>query len=261
MATSKESTKETIFDETILKCILYLKLISASPKIFNINVCRLVGSVIIIIMQCTIVYGLTGQITQPDNAIDFYSKCQITFIVASHLQIILMIITLLYKTDDICDLSKIMSEDFLTSSRCCQHVGILRKYRRLSIKLAYIFIFLMGASYVAWASFPLLLNMQHRNNKSVHGYVRRYENMINFQFPVTTAVFNDYYLLFYAIEIIITLYMTIVNIFYNIFFIVFGLAIIGQYEVIARAFENVSHDLKINENVDGNIVLISSKSQ
>lgn len=252
MASLKETTKEIIVNGMLFKCVFFLLLIvPTSPKIFNVNAYRFFGVAAFTFIQCIIVYGLLGHIMRPENEIDVNTKCQIMFVLACSVLILVLLFTLLFKSKDVLGLSTMINVDYFTSTRSCQHVEIFYEYCNLSIKIAYIFAFLTVTCTISWATFPILINTQQRDVRSNHDYIRRYENVINLQFPVTTVVFNDYYLVFYAMEVMVTIYLATMNMAYNVFFIVISFALIGQYEVIKKAFEDISHDLIIIENTDG----------
>lgn len=252
MVTPRESSKKIAVNKTLLLLDFFLLLIvSTIPKIFNANIYRFFGFVVNIFIQIIIVYGLLGHITQSYDEIDVNTKCQILFAIVGSVMIQVMFFTMLNKSNDMLGLVSMLRIDFFTSMKCCQHDGIFKEYLILSIQIAYVFVFLIVICVISWITFPFLINVKQRNEISVNGHVRRYENVFNFQFPVSTIVFNDYYLIFYAMEITVLIYFTVVNMVYNVFFTVISTVLIGQYEVIKRAFEDVSHELEIDENVDG----------
>lgn len=201
MDSTMEST-ENIVHETLLKCILFHQIIvPSSPKIVNVNVYRLVIVTFNIIIECFVVYGFLGHITWTENAVDDNTKCQIVFAMACNIQCLVMIFTLLRGADDVWRLSDVTRVNFLTSTKCRENIGILRDYRNSSRIIVYVFVGLVTSCLLCWAAFPLVYNMHQQDAKAVRGnYVRRYENVLNFQFPVTTVVYNDYYFFFYAIE-------------------------------------------------------------
>lgn len=249
-----EST-ENIVNETLFKLIFFRQMIVPnSPKICNINVYRFVIVTFSIITQCLVIYGLLGHIMWAENKVDDITKCQILFALACNIQCVVMIFTLLCKADDVWRLSTVTRVNFLTSAKCRRNISILRKYRNLSRKIEYLFVSLTIIDFLCWVTFPLVFNAQQPDAKDICDNVRRYENVLNFQFPVTTMIYNDYYLMFYAMELIITFWLTYVNMIYSVFFISFSFAIIAQYEVITRTFENVGSDLRIDENVDGKLL-------
>lgn len=249
-----EST-EKIIDETLLKRLLfYQTIVPSSPKIFNINVYRFVGIVYTVLSECVIVYGMMGHFMQTKIKLDDITKCQITFVMAYNISHLMRIFTMFWKAEDIWNLSNVTHMNFSTSPKCRELVGILRKYQNLSKKITYFYAYWIVLVLSSWIIFPLVLNAKRPNAKVVQDNLIRYENVVNFQFPVSTVVYNEYYFVFYALEVIIVIWIACVAINFCVFFISYSFTIIAQYEVIAQAFENVGHVQKIAENVDGKSV-------
>lgn len=245
MSTPREFT-ELIVDKTLLKVLFLDKMIAAnSQKIFNVNVYRFVGIMITILTECFIVYGFLGHLTQTNIAIDDTTKNQITFILAYNMLHLVKIFTLLYNTDKVWHLLTTTHIHFCTSTKYRELVDIFRKYRNLTKKQTYTYIVWLLTCLISWVIFPLILDAKQPDAKVEHDNVLRYENVINFQFPVSTAVYNDYYIVFYAMEVTITYWMTYVSVSFSVFLISCSYTIIAHYEVIAQAFENVGRESEI----------------
>jgi len=88
-----------------------------------------------------------------------------------------------------------------------------------------------------WLAFPLLLNIM-----TIDGEKQRYENILNFRFPVTIHAYNYYYIFFYVIELIVTLYMGYSILVIDILLISIVYVFTAQYGIHAQAFKNIGYE-------------------
>jgi len=105
---------------------------------------------------------------------------------------------------------------------------------------------------MAWMIFPLLLNIMATADREGK---QRYENILNFRFPMTIHLYNSYFFLIYIFELevafVIAYSWMIVDILLISIFYVFT----GQYEMCAQAFKMIGHqeeELQYGKYIIGN---------
>lgn len=217
-----------------------------SKKICNLNVYHLAWYIINCVIGCIIIYGFIGYFTEMEDVIDSIFYIQILFCYLLYSLSLLKIITFLYKANNIWDLLRVTRINFLTSTQCQTHIGILHKHRDKSIKITN---FISGFGILTtleWILFPLMLRLFPKNNAEYSN--RRFENIFNFRFPVTVDEYNNNYFVFYIMESFIAMFMLYVYVVIDLFFISVCYVIIAQYEIIKRAFESVNSEVSSENN-------------
>jgi len=114
------------------------------------------------------------------------------------------------------------------------------EYRETSIKISsYIFRYFLTV-FIIWMSFPVILKifMMPKNPN------RRHTNIFNLHYPVFVNFHNQYYFIFYFMELIIETFIAYTATMVDIFLISISLVIISQYEVLRQVLESVGHDDK-----------------
>lgn len=241
---------EVAINLSLFKMFRFYHLFNPNSKtIFNFNVYRLIIVMFVLIIQCIVILGTFIFFTKiKENDFDStHTSHFVLFVLVNSLNM-LKVITFIYKVNDVWVLFDVTRIDFLTSRQCRKYVGILRKYRLISIQNTNFFSMFLVSTFVVWSLFPFIYYLkntwefgikQANNRDSINN--RRTENILNCMFPVTVSTYNTYYVLFYLIELMITVMMLYIRLFYQIFFISFYCVFIAQYEVIARAFRNVDY--------------------
>jgi len=222
-------------------------------KILNVNVYCITLVLITVIVQCIVVYGLLGFLVEMEDDIDDITSFLLIFFHSMNTLVILKIIVFVYKANEIWDLFDIANIHFLDSEKCRKHIGILRKYGDLSIKITNLLRFLPIATFIGWSLFPLMTYMTSSGNHDSDRMTtnQRFNCIYNFRFPVTVRNFNYHFVLFYIMELMTLIYSLVVHTVFDIFIISFCSVIIAQYEIVARAFEDVGCDEIIPSNDNG----------
>jgi hypothetical protein len=164
---------------------------------------------------------------------------------------LIIIFTFISKANNIWNLLNVIRMHFLTSTQCQKHIGILQKYRKISIKITNYISFLTIISSILWFLYPLVLMLFQK--EKAYKSNQRFENIFNFRFPVTNSYYNYNFVIFYIIELFIGLplaYMHSVN---EIFFISLCCVMIAQYEMIQIAYKNVNSELN-SENTNSKTI-------
>lgn len=211
---------------------------TSSAKIFNVNGHRLAWILITFSIQIIIAFGLVGFFVETEDTVDEILLMHLLLYYINNCMCLFKIIVFVRKADCIWQLFDVSKMNFIDNRRCRKHVEILRKYRALSVKLTDFFSNYAIIATVGWALSPLVVNFSSANDDS-----KRFENVFNFRFPVTTFVYNNYYFAFYLMELVVTVYLVYTYVVFDLFVFSFCYTIIAQYEVIALAFENIGYNL------------------
>ncbi|XP_025192333.1 uncharacterized protein LOC112592486 [Melanaphis sacchari] len=220
-----------------------------SQKIFNFNVYYLAWFIINCVIGCILVYGLLGYFTETEDVFDITFHLQLVFCYLLYYLALLKIITFLYKAHNFCDLLHVTRMDFLTSTHCQTHIGILYKYRNKSIKITNLISSFGILTTLEWILFPLMLQLLQKED--LNQLNRRFENIFNLRFPVTSHFYNNNYVIFYIMESSIAIFLLYVTVVIDLFFISVCYVMIAQYEMIKRAYETVNRKPN-SENNDEN---------
>lgn len=211
-----------------------------SRKILNYNAYRFIGVVFFVIVLSIVMYSGIGFYERAKEKLNIADTITLQ-IVFSYFFIFINLIkihTFLYKADKIWNLFKQTRLDVLKSYLCQRHIKILLENRKKIIVITNLF-FGFGIILVSlWILLPLVYNKFVKINNAN----QRYLNPINFEFPVTTKVFNQYYYIFYVAESLI-LFLWYFSLLIDTFIWSICWMLNSQYEVIALAFANVGHDL------------------
>lgn len=175
-----------------------------------------------------------------DNNIDYNGLGILLFVYISGISSMINIGVFLYKADTIWSLFDVLQTNFLKSRTYCKYISTVYEYQKKSIKLSKIIFRFFTMIYFLWMFYPIVLNtfsvLKNQNQN------RCYENIFNMKFPVSTSTYNRYYFVFYLAEIAIETFIYISTTIVIIFFITFYLAIVAQYEIIIRAFEDLGQE-------------------
>lgn len=95
-----------------------------------------------------------------------------------------------------------------------------------------------------WITGPFIV---HRENpdQSFDARVnvsRRYENIININFPVTVQTYNEHYFVFYTMEVAIGACIVYGSVVFDVFLMSFCWIVSAHYQSVTTAFEQFGHD-------------------
>lgn len=227
--------EDLAIDLRIMKLCFFYHFVNPNIKTrFGCNVYRLFYILINVIAQCFIFYGMFGYFSIM-NELDEINFVLTIIPLLYNYYYILRLCVLLYKQKTIWDVVEVSRFNFFTSKMCCKNVKILRENAKITATINIFYYYFSLVTGVQWIIVPLLLNLFKTLNTSDN----RMQNILNLPFPVTTCTYNQYYIVFYLIEMIISscLLSTLLMDIYAL--VSFNRVIIGQYKVIAHAFEDI----------------------
>lgn len=219
-----------------------------SKKIFHYNVYRFIGVVFFATAIAIVIYTGIGfyEGTKENLNIADTHTLQIVFSYFFVFINLIKIIIFLYKADAIWNLFGQTRIDVLKSALCRKHIGTLIENRKNIIVITNLF-FGFGISMVSlWIALPLLFNKLVITTINAN---QRYLNPIDFEYPVTTAVFNQYYYIFYAAESFI-LFLWYFSLLIDTFIWSICWMLNSQYEVVTMAFANVGHEKTTEDKIN-----------
>lgn len=209
-----------------------------SKKIFNYNAYRIYNILFIVIVMLCHIFSATGLYTKM-NTIDDINVLLILFNYFNNILSLLKIIVFLNKSDQIWDFIDLTRLDFLTSARCRNYEQILYKRKDKLIKVTNLFFILSVIVFFIWMLFPLVT----KNNPD-----ERRQNVFNMLYPVSTSNFIRYFYLFYAIEVIMGIFILYYTTLIDMFIVTFCWATIIQYDVLGRAFESIGYEDEVKNS-------------
>lgn len=230
----------------------------AGNTVCNVNVCRVFGALLILVAQIVIVYGVLGFYSiGADESIDHTVRVQLLFAYLIESLCLVKTVTFVCKANGIWQMFSVADSDFLAGTQCLRHAAVLRWYHDRSVTIINVLSGFAILAAVQWALYPIVSNSLFVEDVGQWRQQNRFENIINFRYSVTVDMYNDRYLLFYAGELLVTVFFVYVYVIFDVFFISFCYDIIARYEMIARAFENVGHykNLSLDPNDQGQCIV------
>lgn len=239
--------------ELLIRYRFYQMFNPNSTKIKNWNVYQLACIIFSAIAQAVIIYATFGFFVETD---DNLTDIECIVIIGVHFEnyILLMKISIfVYNANTIWDLFHVTRLNFLTSKLCCKHMKLLYKSRDNSIKITNAYsVFTFGVM-TQWLLFPIMINTFMVPENTNH----RLQNIFNFRFPVTLHNYNQYYVIFCLMEMIVAMFFLYILLMVDVFLISFCWVINAQHEVLTLAFKQIGLENEQNQGKD--IILINKK--
>lgn len=211
-------------------------------SIFDFNAYRLIIFVITLITLLMTLVVWFSTLTDDVTTNDDVQMMQLLLIYTVYFRTVLIVITCVYKANDIWNLFDVTRVNFLTAGDCQKHIHVLHKYRKLSIQITnFISLFLIETD-IVWILSPFVLNGSSSSPPHEADVInQRNRSILDLSFPVSVYVYNNYYFAFYAMELLFLMQMAYVNLVFNIYFISFCCVFIAQYKIISLTFENIAY--------------------
>ncbi|XP_060876717.1 uncharacterized protein LOC132949713 [Metopolophium dirhodum] len=218
------------------QCQFYQIFDPSEIMIYGWNVHQLFYIVYTGVVQCFIIYGSVGLFSEDtDNKIDYFL---ITFTNLNILISFWRLTVYLYNANKVSDLFNVTRYDFFTSEQCVKYKTTLYNYRDKIRQFTNWYVILSIVVTIQWLMFPIAINMLTTSeNLNV-----RYQNILNLNFGVTAYTYNQYFVIFYIIEVNLTLYIAYIFIMTNVLLISFCSAIMSQQDILVQAFKNLGHE-------------------
>lgn len=194
------------------------------------------------VQGCINLCGLLGFFVQMEDTLDDIELLQLLFANLSYFLSAFKIIICVYNANKIQDLLEVTRINFITSAQCTKHVHILLKYRDMSIKITNCLSVSFAVVLLGWWICPLIFN---RFVLKSNDEIVRYENVVNYRFPLTIAVYNDYFWIFYLMEVALGVFLAYAILITDCLLISISCVLIAHYEIHALAFENIGHEKQI----------------
>lgn len=210
-----------------------------SAKFFNRNVYQIVCIVSLAVCVCVFLFGNVELFINIDDTINDIEFLTLLFSYFIQFICCLKINVLLYNANIIWDLIDVVRMDFLTSKLCRKNVNILYNCRDWIIKITDLYSLSGITICIEWMLAPLLINAFDDDTTS-----HRKQNIFNFRFPVSIYTYNHYYILFYVMEMIPSLFIAYATIITDTFIMSLCWVIINQYRILTESFANVGFEHK-----------------
>lgn len=214
-----------------------------SIKMFGFNVYHLVNVTLIILSTIMTIFGLSGFIFINNDICESSDLVLIIFFVTcitvGHFKTSMII----NNANKIWGLFSVSHERFLSSRHSKKHFyKVVKCGDRLS-KFFNGYFCLMLVTMTLYAMIPIIINYHFAANKTLHGEMIRKINVINLKYPVTTDIYNAFYVVFYILECIL-LFCVAYGIFaFDLFAMTMLMVISVQYEVVALAYEHLEEPM------------------
>jgi len=218
-----------------------------TTEIFGYHFYRFTGILLTVCIQVCVLFGLLGFLMEMEDTINYIERFIFIFVNSSNFLSVVKICVFVYKAKDTWDLFDVTRIHFLKSEQCCKFRNeILEKVRNKSIRLTNFIFGFATMTFIIWIIYPLVVNFfLIKTDQNNH---QRYQNIFNMRYPVSINTYNQYFFIFYAIEVIIGSFILYNSILIDTFLVSFCWVLIAQYEILSKAFENI--ELK-----DGKFVL------
>jgi len=212
--------------------------LTSGTKIYGWNVHQLfftVHTAFALIFNC---YGTFGIVFTKSNTVSYVDLFDVF---TTNTQIFLSLwrlFVLLNNTNRYLDLFKIAQINFLRSKQCSNYHKILYKHRDRLMMFTNCFLTYFVALVLQWIFIPLVINkFTIFENSNV-----RAKNIINYSFFVSTQTYNQYFIIFYIMELTIASITVYILIMTDILLISLCSTIVSQQGVLIHAFKNIGHE-------------------
>jgi len=210
-----------------------------SRKILNWNIYHISLITIVVIIQCIDIFGIIGFFYETKGTIT-----EIDIIIYLHVLIqnylcLWKFVMFLYKSNTVWDvLFNVTRMNFLTSKRCWEFSKLLHESRKWITKITKIYFIFACFITIQWDLCPLVVNMFTTYDNENPRFL---QNIFNIRFPINMYTYNQYYVIFYVMELSIVSFLSALISITDIFILSLSLIIITQFKVLSRAFENIGY--------------------
>lgn len=185
------NVQEVAINLNLIKCLGFYQIFDLNGKILSYwNVYHLSSIVFIVIVQCVVMLGILGFVMEFERILD--DIVDIMWLLNIFTQYVLSLwklIIFMYKTDTFWKMIfNVTRLDFMMSKCCSQHRNIIYDCQERITKITNIYFVVFLVILIQWILYPLLINIL-TTNENVN---QRFENILNFPFPITTHTYNQY---------------------------------------------------------------------
>jgi len=207
-------------------------------KIFNCNVYCLIFFIYGAIVSCMVIHSSIGFFVEMDDIINYVDVFLVVSVMINFFFCSWKICIVLSKSNTICEVLNVAQFNFLTSKQCFKHLNVLYDDRDRTIKITNYFFVFTVILLIQWIIFPIIVMTLTESDIENS----RTPNIMNLRFPVSTQTYNQYYFIFYLMEVAIVAFPIYAVIVTDTLLLSFSLVIISQQEVINRAFKSIGYE-------------------
>jgi len=230
----------------LMKRCFFLNIFNPKDKnFFNWNIYRMWFFVFVVITQCVVLIGTYGYVFDTDYIIsDIEIVMFMNFIFQNYL-ILWNYIIFLNKGYDawevLFDVSRL---NVYKSKRCWRYLKIIYDCRKWIIKVTNIYFGIVCMIFLQWLLYPLIMNF-FMVNETMNNRFKL--NILNCRFLISIDIYNQYYYIFYALEIAILLPLLFVELYSDVYILSLSLITISHYKILNRAYESIGHGIEYTQ--------------
>jgi len=219
------------------KCNFYQMFDTSERMIFGWNIHQLCYIVFVGLIQCFIIYGNAGLIFKNENIDKKTDYFLDTFISLNILLAFWRMFVYLYNANKVLDLFDVTRFDFFTSKQCVNYKNTLYNYCDKFRMYSNWYVIFSIVIIVQWIIFPIAITMfTTRESSNV-----RFRNILNLNFNVSAQTYNQYFVIFFLIEAIITFSSIYSFIMTDFLLLSFCSVIMTQQKILINSFRNFGH--------------------
>lgn len=220
------------------------------PRVYGRHVYRTVLKLFLLLVQAAVIFGLTGfffvagEPTAADGMANRTSPFEVLVILANCTLSSLKMYVLMTNADVIWRLFDMACADFL---RCTRHAVVdkdlaARWARSAAVTRLIARSFLAGMFLWFYGPFIIDDDDDDGNGGATSAAYGRRKNIVNVNYPVTAAVYNDFYYAFYAMEMAIGFCIVYGSVLVDAFLMSFCWIIAARYRSMVTAYETFGLD-------------------
>lgn len=227
------------------------------PHIFGYHIYRTVIKIFLLIVQFITIFGAIGLFIDEEDSGATFGKSysfEIIIILTNCILSSLKMYMLVSNSNIIWNLFELTCVDFL---KCSQHsksitANFVKRCKKSTTITKWIArSFLIGL--ILWMMGPFITDKKYEEPNASH----RYLNIINLKFPVTVNIYNDYYFVFYLMEVAVGFCIVYGSVLVDAFLMSFCWVISAQYQSVTKAYETLGYnELGSEKSEDISIVFL-----
>lgn len=226
------------------------------PHLYGCHFYRTILKIFLLVVQFITIFGVMGffiEIEDSDASNGKSNSFELIIILTNCTLSSLKIYTLISNTKIIWDLFDLTCIDFLKCSRHSELITenfVTRCKKSTKITKWIARSFLIGL--ILWVMGPFIANEEYTAPNSSH----RYQNIINIKFPVTVKTYNNYYFVFYFMEVAVGFCIVYGSVLVDAFLMSFCWIISAQYQSVTKAFATFGHNNELSSPEGEGIIFI-----
>ncbi|XP_060881539.1 uncharacterized protein LOC132953015 [Metopolophium dirhodum] len=212
------------------------------PHIYGYHLYKTILKIFLLIVQFITIFGVMGFFIKMEDTDTDPSKSnsfELIIILTNCSLSSLKMYTLISNSKIIWDLFDLTRTDFLRCSRHSQLIteNFVKRCKKSTTITKWIArSFLIGL--ILWVMGPFIANEEYTKPNTVH----RHKNIINIKFPVTVKTYNNYYFVFYLMEVAVGFCIVYGSVLIDAYLMSFCWIISAQYQSVTKAFTTFGYN-------------------